>query len=82
MREFNTASPCNQRQHYMINAADRIPKVDFLIDGGKYFVLHAARQSGKTTFIQDLALRLNAEGKYYYTRHEAVDGKRITIVGL
>ncbi|MDR1920020.1 MAG: ATP-binding protein, partial [Tannerellaceae bacterium] len=28
-------------------------------------VIHAARQSGKTTYLQDLAQRLNAEGKYY-----------------
>ncbi|MDR0506873.1 MAG: ATP-binding protein, partial [Dysgonamonadaceae bacterium] len=65
MRIFNIAGPCNKRQHYMIDAAKRIQGIDYLIDSGNYFVLHAARQSGKTTFIQDLALRLNAEGKYY-----------------
>ncbi|MDR0546226.1 MAG: hypothetical protein LBG77_01350, partial [Dysgonamonadaceae bacterium] len=65
MRVFNIAGPCNKRQHYMIDAAKRIQGIDYLIDSGNYFVLHAARQSGKTTFIQDLALRLNAEGKYY-----------------
>jgi hypothetical protein len=49
----------------MIDAAERVQNVDLLINEGNYFVLHAARQSGKTTFIQDVANRLNAEGKYY-----------------
>ncbi|MDR0547563.1 MAG: ATP-binding protein [Dysgonamonadaceae bacterium] len=65
MKIFNVAGPCNKRQHYMIDAAERIQGVDALIDNGSYFVLHAARQSGKTTFIQDLTIRLNAEGQYY-----------------
>ncbi|MDR0506941.1 MAG: ATP-binding protein, partial [Dysgonamonadaceae bacterium] len=76
MRIFNIAGPCNKRQHYMIDAAKRIQGIDYLIDSGNYFVLHAARQSGKTTFIQDLALRLNAEGKYYavYCSLETLQG--------
>jgi hypothetical protein len=49
----------------MINSAERLQGVDALIDNGNYFVLHAARQSGKTTFIQDLTNRLNIEGNYY-----------------
>ena len=65
MRDFNTAGPCIKRWHYMIDSLERIRGVDMLIDGGKYFVLHAARQSGKTTFIKDLAVRLNNEGNYY-----------------
>jgi hypothetical protein len=36
-----------------------------LIDDEKYFVIHAARQSGKTTLLQGLASLLNAEGNYY-----------------
>jgi hypothetical protein len=49
----------------MIDAEERIQGVDALIDNGNYFVLHAARQSGKTTFIQDLTNRLNAGTDYY-----------------
>jgi type II secretory pathway predicted ATPase ExeA len=49
----------------MINAITRLQGVEELIDGKKYFVIHAARQSGKTTYLQDLAKRLNAGGKYY-----------------
>ncbi|MDR2170788.1 MAG: ATP-binding protein, partial [Planctomycetaceae bacterium] len=65
MRRFNIAGPCNNKQHYMIAAASRLQGVEKLIDAEQYFVIHAARQSGKTTYIQDLARRLNTEGKYY-----------------
>ncbi|MDR0724435.1 MAG: AAA-like domain-containing protein, partial [Prevotellaceae bacterium] len=65
MKEFNTAGPCNNAKHYMIEAATRLHGVEQLIDGEKYFVIHAARQSGKTTYLQDLTKRLNAEGHYY-----------------
>jgi AAA+ ATPase superfamily predicted ATPase len=76
MKEFNTTGPCNTRQHYMIESARRIKGVSKLIDGGKYFVLHAARQSGKTTFIQDLVKKLNDEGQYYafYCSLEGLQG--------
>ncbi|MDR1054175.1 MAG: hypothetical protein LBL39_08365, partial [Planctomycetaceae bacterium] len=65
MKYFNIAGPCNIVKHYMINAATRLHGVEQLIDDEQYFVIHAARQSGKTTYLQDLANRLNAEGKYY-----------------
>ena len=45
-----------------------------LIEGKKYFVMHAARQSGKTTLLWELADKINAEGKYYalYCSLEAI----------
>jgi len=36
-----------------------------LIERGHYFVMHAARQSGKTTLLLELVDKINAEGKYY-----------------
>jgi len=36
-----------------------------LIERKNYFVLHAARQSGKTTLLWELVNKINAEGKYY-----------------
>ena len=36
-----------------------------LIKEGHYYVIHAARQSGKTTLLWELADRINAEGEYY-----------------
>jgi hypothetical protein len=65
MKYFNVAGPCNKAKHYMIEAASRLVGVERLIDTEQYFVIHAARQSGKTTYLQDLARRLNASGEYY-----------------
>ena len=36
-----------------------------LIGRKNYFVIHAARQSGKTTLLLELVDKINAEGKYY-----------------
>jgi hypothetical protein len=76
MRYFNIAGPCNKVKHYMIEAATRLQGVEQLIDMEQYFVIHAARQSGKTTYLQDLAGRLNASGNYYalYCSLEAAQG--------
>ncbi|MDR0386036.1 MAG: ATP-binding protein, partial [Prevotellaceae bacterium] len=65
MRYFNIAGPCNSTEHYMIDAATRLQGVEQLIDMKQYFVIHAARQSGKTTYLKDLTRRLNEDGRYY-----------------
>ncbi|MDR1098140.1 MAG: AAA-like domain-containing protein [Tannerella sp.] len=65
MRYFNVAGPCYKAKHYMIEASSRLHGVERLIDMEQYFVIHAARQSGKTTYLKDLTERLNAGGKYY-----------------
>jgi len=65
MRYFNIAGPCKREKHYMIDASSRLHGVEQLIDMEQYFVIHAARQSGKTTYLQDLTRRLNEGGKYY-----------------
>jgi hypothetical protein len=49
----------------MIDAVSRLHGVERLIEQKQYFVIHAARQSGKTTYLQDLTDRINAGGKYY-----------------
>ena len=47
-----------------------------LIEEKHYFVIHSARQSGKTTLLWELTDRLNAKGDYYalYCSLEAVQG--------
>jgi hypothetical protein len=65
MRYFNIAGPCNKADHYMIEAASRLHGVERLIDTKQYFVIHAARQSGKTTYLKDLTRRLNTSGGCY-----------------
>jgi type II secretory pathway predicted ATPase ExeA len=76
MKYFNIAGPCNKQDHYMIEASTRLQGVEQLIDREQYFVIHAARQSGKTTYLQDLSQRLNAEGTYHvlYCSLESAQG--------
>jgi len=73
-RYFNIAGPCNREKHYMLDASSRLKGVEQLIDMEQYFVIHAARQSGKTTYLKDLTRRLNEGGKYYalYCSLEAI----------
>jgi hypothetical protein len=63
-RFFNTAGPCNPERHYTLPAMARLPQVRRLIDQQLYFVLHAPRQTGKTTALLTLAQELTAEGAY------------------
>ncbi len=63
-RFFNTTGPCDPNDHFMLPTEPRLPEVRPLIDKKLYFVLHAPRQSGKTTCFQALAKTLTAEGKY------------------
>ncbi len=64
MKQFNTTGPCRSEIHYMLPAAERLPETRRLIDGQNYFVLHAARQTGKTTSMLALARELTAAGRY------------------
>jgi hypothetical protein len=63
-RYFNTAGPCEPDRHYMVPAVERLPEARPLIEQLGYFVLHAPRQSGKTTTLRALAKQLTAEGTY------------------
>lgn len=64
MRRFNTAGPCHPDDHYMLPPERRLPEVRRLIDEKAYFVIHAPRQTGKTTFVGSLAQALTSEGRY------------------
>jgi hypothetical protein len=48
----------------MLPAAERLPEARELIDEGQYFVVHAPRQTGKTTTLMALAESLTAAGEY------------------
>ena len=63
-KRFNTAGPCNERDHYMLPPLPRVPEARRAVDLGSYFVLHAPRQSGKTTFLRAFAVDLVASGLY------------------
>jgi predicted AAA+ superfamily ATPase len=62
---FNIAGPCHPDKHYMLSAQERCHGVLDLIAQEQYFVIYAARQSGKTTLLLELARQLNASGDYY-----------------
>ncbi len=63
-RFFNTAGPCRPDLHYMVDPLPRLSGVKKLIEGLHYFVIHAPRQTGKTTYLYALMNQLNQEGEY------------------
>jgi len=73
---FNVAGPCNPDEHYMIPSESRCGGIIELIEQKQYFVIHAARQSGKTTFLLDLTRKLNDDGRYHalYCSLESAQG--------
>ena len=60
---FNIAGPCNPSEHYMLPALDRLPEVRRLVARRQYFVIHAPRQTGKTTALKALVREINAKGE-------------------
>ena len=66
MRKFNLEGPVEAQRHYCIPPLDRIQLGEMLelIADRRYFVLHAPRQTGKTSTLLALQDRLNAERQY------------------
>ena len=81
---FNTAGPCVEVDHYTLPPLDRCKEIDTLISKKNYFVIHAARQSGKTTLIQSLTNYYNRLGRYYalYCSLETVEIFRTPELGI
>lgn len=80
MRFFNTAGPVDPIKHYTLPPLSRLDleEVLRLIDQEKYFVLHAPRQTGKTSVLLALMDRLNREDRYtcLYANIEAAQAVR------
>ena len=79
-KSFNTAGPSVPEKHYMISFEfDNLKK---LIDAERYFILHAPRQTGKTTMMLQLMEEINRKGKYIalYVNVEAAQAWRNHIV--
>jgi len=73
-KSFNIAGPCFPEEHYMLPPLDRIPGIVKIVERRNYFVIHAARQSGKTTVLQTLVKAINAKGEMmavYFTVESA-----------
>ncbi|QEP41886.1 ATP-binding protein [Ectothiorhodospiraceae bacterium BW-2] len=63
---FNTAGPQKAELNYTLPPLMRLnwAELSYLIDSQRYFLLHAPRQTGKTTTLLAMVERLNAEGRY------------------
>ena len=85
MRSFNTAGPVVSQDHYCIPPLERIDsnRVLTLIHDEKYLILHAPRQTGKTSALIALQDHLNsgAAGDYrcLYVNIEAAQAMRENI---
>jgi len=66
MHFFNTAGPVNTLDHYCIDPLQRINLDEMLqlIEQKKYLVLHAPRQTGKSSSLIALSKYINRQGKY------------------
>ncbi len=66
MRFFNTEGPVRSDIHYCLPPLQRwdLEEILSLIEREKYFLLHAPRQTGKTTCLLALMAYLNREGRY------------------
>ena len=61
MKVFNTTAVCIPEKHYMVDLSERVKEIKELVDAGKYFTINRARQYGKTTTLNALALVLQNE---------------------
>ena len=93
MRFFNTAGPVKPDDHYCIPPLERfdLEEVLALVRMKKYFVLHAPRQTGKTSALLALRDLLNGQGYacVYTTVEEArtarddmVETMRVVLSGV
>ncbi|MDR1179201.1 MAG: ATP-binding protein, partial [Spirochaetales bacterium] len=62
VRFFNTTGPCNPDDHYMLPPEERLvgAQLHRYIRDKLYWVLHAPRQTGKTTFLQSWMRQINS----------------------
>jgi len=62
VRFFNTTGPCRPWEHYMLPTEERLvgAQLHRYIRDSMYWVLHAPRQTGKTTFLLDWMRQINS----------------------
>lgn len=62
MRYFNTSGPNISAEHYTLERTALIESGRKLVAQARYFTIWAPRQTGKSTYFRQLAVRLGAEG--------------------
>jgi hypothetical protein len=80
-RKFCIAGPIDPARHYFIRHRLMTDYIFTFIEDQEYFVLHAPRQSGKTSAIDELAREITKRGKYatLYINVEAAQAARDNI---
>jgi hypothetical protein len=74
VRFFNTTGPCNPEDHYMLPPEERLigAQLHRYIKDKLYWVLHAPRQTGKTTFLQSWMREINGDSSCHDdSRHDS-----------
>ena len=66
MRSFGTTGRVRPEQHYIVPRTEEIADFIHRVEGGKYIVLFAPRQTGKTTFFRLALEALVAEDPTYF----------------
>lgn len=66
MRRFGTQGPVNSKDNYVVARHEELSDFIARVKQGRYIVLFAPRQTGKTTFFQDALKALAVEGTDYF----------------
>ena len=66
MRRFGTQGPVNPEQHYVVPRTEELVEFIKRVKEGRYIVIFAPRQTGKTTFFQRAVAALIAEDLTYF----------------
>ena len=66
MRRFGTQGPVNPEQHYVVARTDELTEFIKRVKEGRYIVISAPRQTGKTTFFQRAVEALTADDLTYF----------------
>ena len=66
MREFGTQGPVNSRDHYVVSRGEELADYINRVKLGRYIVLFAPRQSGKTTFFKEVLKSLSKNTSTYF----------------
>ena len=69
MRRFGTQGPVNSEQHYVVARTEELAEFIMRVKEGRYIVIFAPRQTGKTTFFYAAMDILAAEDPIYIPIH-------------
>ena len=75
---FNTSGPIKAELHYRIPSFERLDweEIQVLIASQKYFLLHAPRQTGKTSALLEMMAELNL-GDTYRAVYANIEGAQV-----